>query len=78
MPWFILTPRETELVMRTAGSASNGRVIKLLQEKLDPLTGEITLTDAELEDVRTTALRWKGGHEKALRAVVSAADRHNI
>lgn len=75
MPWMILTPRETESVF--AHGAGKSDIVKLLQEKLDPLTGEMELTERELEDVRRAAPRWKGAFASALQAVLSAADRHS-
>jgi hypothetical protein len=75
MPWMILSPRETESVY--APGAGSSAIVKLLQEKLDPLTGEITLSDEELEQVRRLAPKWRGPFQKALAAVLSAAERHN-
>jgi hypothetical protein len=75
MPWMMLSPRETESVY--APGAGKSEIVKLLQEKLDPLTGEMTLTVEELEQVRRLAPKWRGPFQQALAAVLSAADRHN-
>lgn len=74
--WMMLSPREVELVMARAQKGTNGSTMHMLQEKLDPLTGEMNLTDAEVAEVRHAAAFWRGGSEKALKAVVSAIDRH--
>lgn len=78
--WMQLTQREAEQVR--LGSARPGTinltVLVMLQGRLQMrgVAGELELTERELRDVQTAARRWQWGGERAFKAVLSAADRH--
>lgn len=78
MPWMLLTPREVEEVGRGRCSRDsfNAGVLERVRGKLTTLTGDLDLTDEELEEVYQASRRWQDGGEVAFKAILSAADRH--
>ena len=78
MMWMMLNPREIELVRkRVDGETANANIMRIVQQKLDPTTGELELTEGELNEVQTCSRAWSDGYEKELKAILSAADRHS-
>jgi hypothetical protein len=76
MPWLMLTPREVEDVFRDSPNLQgNSPALRAVQERLNRLTGEVTLSDEQLDACRAGRTNWRGGHERAMNAIVRAADR---
>lgn len=80
MPWMLLTPREVDEVGRGRcdRNSFNADVLERVQAKLTTLTGDLDLTDAELEEVYQASVRWQNGGEVAFKAILAAADRHGL
>jgi len=74
--WILLTPREVELLERRVTGGDNAAIMRTVQTRIDRVTGELTLSDDEMEMVRAGARDWRGGYEKQFKALLAAADRH--
>lgn len=80
--WMLLTPREEELLMRPLPESDkryNADTVRMLQTQVrgaGTLSPELELTEVELQRVKRCRRDWKGGHEKALQAVLDALARH--
>lgn len=78
MNWMLLTTREQGEVMHAdPGPSGNGPLLSRIQAKIDALHGELKLTDAEVDGIRSALTNWRGGYEVAFRALLSAYERHN-
>lgn len=78
MKWMLLTPREVELIRRhpARGDNANHIIMRKVQGAIDYTTGELELSETELNEVRSRSRCWRDGYEKELRAILAAADRH--
>lgn len=74
--WMMLTAREVELLKRFVNGGENAAVMRTIQDKIDVVTGELTLDKDEVKLVEQAALHWRGGYEKQFKALLAAMDRH--
>lgn len=77
--WLLLTPREVDLVTRPlGGDGENAELLRTIAAKVDKISGELTLTGAELERARSARRNYRLGGERQLTALLEAADRHGL
>lgn len=74
--WMMLTQREVELLERRVTGGDNAAIMRTIQARIDRVTGELTLSDDEIEMVKAGVRDWRGGYEKQLKALLLAVDRH--
>jgi hypothetical protein len=76
--WILLTPREVSIVEepRTLTDGPNAQVLASVRLKLNQLTGDLELTDDDLDRVKRAERNWKFGYQRQFQAVLQAAERH--